>query len=116
MIPDKKEHSLNFFAPRGTTMRREVRVISLILAGWLLAIIGFQMVVIVLEQRFESMLNDLTFFNLPIHFWLTGQLLPLWFILLCAAFNLWMDRHTPQQREGSLRFHIPAADSPKKGE
>lgn len=111
----KKEHSVNFFLPKGENMRSEVRVISLVLAAWFVAIVGFQLIVILLENRFSSMLNDLTFFNLPIHFWLTGQFLPLWFVLLCAAFNLWIDRHTPKEHEGSLRFRIPASDSRRKG-
>ena len=105
------EHSgckgLNFFKPRGTTMRGEVRVIKLILSGWLVAIVGFQLFAYLLEANYsEFLLTDLTFFNLPIQFWLTGQFLPLWFIILCVLFNLWMDRHTVQSEEGSLRFRI----------
>lgn len=98
---------LNFFKPRGATMRGEVRVIKLILSGWLAAIVGFQFFAYLLEANYsELLLSDLTFFNLPIQFWLTGQFLPLWFIILCVLFNLWMDRHTVQSEEGSLRFRI----------
>jgi putative solute:sodium symporter small subunit len=98
---------LSFFKPRGATMRRELRVIRLILAGWLLAIVGFQLFAYLLEANYsELLLEDLTFFNLPIQFWLSGQLLPLWFIILCALFNIWMDRNTTQTLEGSLRFRI----------
>jgi putative solute:sodium symporter small subunit len=86
-------------------MRGEVRVIRLVLAGWLAAIVGFQMFVYLLEINYsELLLNELTFFNLPIHFWLTGQFLPLWFIILCALFNFWMDRHAVGGLDGSLRF------------
>ena len=98
-----------FFRPLGATMRSEVRVIKLVLAGWLAAIIGFQLFAYLLEVNYsELLLTDLTFFNLPIQFWLTGQLLPLWFIILCVLFNFWMDRHTVQSKEGSLRFRIKA--------
>ena len=86
-------------------MRGEVRVIKLILSGWLIAIVGFQLFAYLLEANYSKLLlKDLTFFNLPIQFWLSGQLLPLWFIILCVIFNVWMDRHTVQSLEGSLRF------------
>lgn len=104
---------LSFFKPRGKTMRGEVRIISLILSGWLIAIVGFQLFAYFLEVNYsELLLEDLTFFNLPIQFWLSGQLLPLWFIILCGVFNVWMDRHTVHSTEGSLRFRI----KPVKGE
>lgn len=100
---------LSFFRPHGTTMRSEVRVISLILAGWLIAIVGFQLFAWQLEANYsELLLTDFTFFNLPIQFWLTGQLLPLWFIILCVLFNIWMDRHGGRSAENSLRFRIKA--------
>ena len=88
-------------------MRSEVRVIRLVLAGWLVSILGFQLFVYLLEVNYsELLLNDLTFFNLPIHFWLTGHFLPLWFIILCAVFNFWMDRHSVRSLDGSLRFTV----------
>ena len=100
----------SFFKPRGATMRGEVRVITLILSGWLIAIVGFQLFAYILEVNYsELLLEDLTFFHLPIQFWLSGQLLPLWFIILCVLFNIWMDRHSVKSREGSLRFRIKAA-------
>ena len=101
----------SFLKPRGATMRGEVRVIRVILAGWLLAIVGFQLFAYFLEVSYsELLLKDLVFFNLPIQFWLSGQLLPLWFIILCALFNIWMDRNSVQSTEGSLRFRIKQAD------
>jgi putative solute:sodium symporter small subunit len=85
----------------------EVRVIKLILLGWLAAIVGFQLFAYFLEASYSIiLLEDLTFFNLPLQFWLTGQFLPLWFIILCVLFNIWMDRHAKQSTEGSLRFRI----------
>jgi hypothetical protein len=102
---------LSFFRPRGETMRGEVRVIWLILAGWFFSIIGFQLFVYLLEVNYsELLLNEWTIFNLPVHFWLTGHFLPLWFILLCALFNVWMDRHSPRNVEGSLRFMVRTYD------
>ena len=98
---------LSFFKPRGKSMRGEVRVIRLVLAGWLVSILGLQIFVYLLEVNYsELLLNELTFFNLPIHFWLTGQFLPLWFIILCALFNVWMDRHAARSLSGALRFTV----------
>lgn len=92
-------------------MKGEVRVIKLILAGWLIAIVGFQLFAYYLEASYSPLLlQDLTFFNLPIQLWLSGQLLPLWFIILCALFNIWMDRHSFKSQEGSLRFRIRPDD------
>ena len=98
---------VNFFRPRGITMRRETRVIALVLAVWLLAIVGSQGVISFLVRSQQgALLSRWTLFNLPIPFWLTGQFLPLWFIILCVLFNIWMDRHSVQSTEGSLRFRI----------
>lgn len=110
-MPDRSEsRGTSFFRPQGRTMRSEVRVIKLVLAGWLLAIVGFQALVYLLEVNYsELLLNELTFFNLPVHFWLTGQFLPLWFIILCAVFNFWMDRHAVKSLDGSLRFRVPGS-------
>ena len=101
---------LSFFKPRGKSMRGEVRVTRLVLAGWLVSILGLQFFVYLLEVNYsELLLNELTFFNLPIHFWLTGQFLPLWFIILCVLFNFWMDLHSVRSLDGSLRFKVPGA-------
>ncbi|MDD2367518.1 MAG: DUF4212 domain-containing protein [Desulfuromonadaceae bacterium] len=109
MISNSSDTEPSFIKPQGATMRSEVRVIKLVLAGWFLAIVGFQLFAYLLEANYSALLlTDLTFFNLPIQFWLTGQLLPLWFVILCVIFNLWMDRHTIQSSEGSLRFRIKA--------
>ncbi|MHB8057435.1 MAG: DUF4212 domain-containing protein [Desulfuromonadaceae bacterium] len=101
------KNDLSFFKPRGATMRGEVRAIKLVLLGWLIAIVGFQLFAYYLEASYSVLLlEELTFFNLPIQFWLTGQFLPLWFIILCVLFNIWMDKHSKQSTEGSLRFRI----------
>jgi putative solute:sodium symporter small subunit len=107
---DDDFRGISIFKPRGRSMRSEVRVIRLVLAGWLVSILGFQIFVYLLEVNYsELLLDELTFFNLPIHFWLTGQFLPLWFIILCALFNIWMDRHSVRSLDGSLRFTVPGA-------
>lgn len=99
--------NISFFKPRGAAMKAEVRVIKLVLSGWLIAIVGFQLFAYFLEASYSVLLlKELTFFNLPLQFWLSGQLLPLWFIILCGLFNLWMDRNSMQSTEGSLRFRI----------
>ncbi len=106
--PNKR---VSFFRPRGSTMRGETRVIKLVMAGWLAAIAGSQLFVWFLETNHSALLlNDYTFFNLPVHFWLTGQFLPLWFILLCILFNIWMDRHAARSLDGSLRFRIRSGE------
>jgi uncharacterized membrane protein len=111
MAGQDRKGSLSIFRPRGTSMRGEVRVIGLVLAGWLVAIVGFQLFVYLLEVSYsELLLNELTFFNLPIHFWLTGHFLPLWFIIICALFNFWMDRHAVRSLDGSLRFTVRGSD------
>ncbi|GFE60188.1 DUF4212 domain-containing protein [Geobacter sp. AOG2] len=107
MEESRTDKEISFFRPRGTAMRGEVRVIWLVLAGWFVAIVGTQAFVYLLEVNYsELLLNEMTFFNLPIHFWLTGQLLPLWFIILCVLFNIWMDRHAARRLDGALRFRI----------
>lgn len=106
-MPESKRRDINFFKPRGNKTPGEIKLIMLVLAGWLLAIIGIQLFIYLLEINYsEILLEELTFFNLPVHFWLTGQFLPLWFIILCVVFNFWMDRHADRSLDGSLRFRV----------
>lgn len=96
---------VNFFRPRGTAMRRETRAIVLVLLGWLAAIVGSQGIVCLLVRwEHAGLLPHWTFFNLPVSYWLTGQYLPLWFIILCVLYNLWMDRHASRDLDGTMRF------------
>ncbi|KAA0893447.1 DUF4212 domain-containing protein [Oryzomonas rubra] len=107
MEESRTDREISFFRPRGTAMRGEVWVIWLVLAGWFAAIVGIQACVYLLEINYsELLLEEMTFFNLPIHFWLTGQVLPLWFIILCVLFNIWMDRHAARRLDGALRFRV----------
>jgi uncharacterized membrane protein len=88
-------------------MKGQVSAIRRVLTGWLVAIVGIQIFVYMLEVNYsELLLREFTVFNLPIQFWLTGHFLPLWFIILCAIFNLWMDRHSSRNLDGSLRFRV----------
>lgn len=90
--------------PRGG-LQGEMRVNMLILAGLLFAVVGSQLAIWYLEKTLvEYWLSEIIFFNLPIHFWLSGQFLPLWFVLLGVVFNLWMDRHEARTFEGTIRF------------
>lgn len=111
-MPEHRCNYVNIFKPRGKAMRGETTVIALVLAGWLLAIAGFQVVVYFLGHSAQGAdLSRWSFFNLPLSFWLTGQFLPLWFIILCVVFNIWMDRHAARSLDGSLRFRVrPARD------
>jgi putative solute:sodium symporter small subunit len=105
MEESRTDRGISFIRPQGTAMRGEVRGIRLVLASWFCTIIGFHVFIYLLEINYsELLLNEMTFCNLPIHFWLTGQLLPLWFIILCVLFNVWMDRHEASRLDGSLRF------------
>ncbi|WP_243372565.1 sodium/substrate symporter small subunit [Geotalea sp. SG265] len=93
MNAGKEPYRVNFFRPKRGYMRDEVRITILILLGWLILTFGFQLLLVLLGDRSgQSALTLRTFFTLPFHFWFTGQFLPLWFIILCIAFNLCIDR------------------------
>ncbi len=91
---DKREwYEVNLFAPKKGYMGGEVAVILMILVGWGVMTFGFQFLLYLLAAPTgESFLTHYTFFNLPFHFWFTGQFLPLWFIILCVVFNIYIDR------------------------
>ena len=101
------QDDVNVFRCAGPRKRPAIRIITLVLAAWLLAVVGSQGAVYFLEYtRQGTQLAQYTFFNLPISYWLTGHFLPLWFILLCVVFNLWMDRHAGGTPDGALRFRV----------
>jgi len=87
-------YDVNLFRPKKGYMGGEVGIIFIILFGWGVVTFGFQFAVWLLGPHGSSILTEVTFFNLPFHFWFTGQFLPLWFILLCIVFNLYIDRLT----------------------
>lgn len=114
MSENSAKRSINMFRPLPGTMRDEVLVIVMLLLAWLLAVVGTQVGIFILEKSLDGFwLTELIFFNLPIHFWISGQFLPLLFIGLCLLFNLWMDRHEVRRMESTIRFRAPGR---KKGE
>lgn len=84
----------NFFRPRPGYMARKVRLIRLVLLGWAAATFGLSGLLVFLQRtpRGASVLTDLTLLGFPLHFWLTGQLVILFFVLLCLFFNVGVDR------------------------
>lgn len=95
MSHQNKRYQVNLFRPRKGQMRDEVLIIFAILFGWGVCTFGFQILLAVCcGTGAEALLTGLTLFNLPLHFWFTGQFLPLWFIVLCVIFNLYIDRIT----------------------
>lgn len=88
-------YRVNLFKPKQGYMRGEVAIILAVLVGWGVATFGFQLLLTLLaDPRGGSALTRFNFFNLPFHWWFTGQMLPLWFIILCALFNFGIDRLT----------------------
>jgi putative solute:sodium symporter small subunit len=95
------DYSVNFFRPRAGFMRREVRFIWAMLAGWALLTFGFQFLLVLVQRNpaGESIVTETAIFGFPFHFWFTGQFLIVWFILLCLIFNLFLDRLTDRYRK-----------------
>lgn len=96
-MSDKRDfYEVSIFRPKKGPMGEEVRIIFAVLWGWGVATFGFQLLLRLMAEtpRGESLLTRVPFFNLPFHFWFTGQFLPLWFVVLCIAFNIYIDRLT----------------------
>jgi putative solute:sodium symporter small subunit len=95
------EWRVNFFRPRPGFMRKEVRCIWVMLAGWALCTFGFQFLLVLLQRNEagESLLTAAGFLGFPFHYWFSGQFLIIWFILLCLFFNLFIDRLNEQYRK-----------------
>lgn len=95
MSDQTKRYQVNLFRPKKGHMRDEVLIIFAILFGWAVCTFGFQIVLALARGTGAgALLTGLTLFGLPLHFWFTGQFLPLWFIVLCIVFNLYLDRIT----------------------
>ena len=95
MSEQNNRYQVNLLRPKKGHMRDEVLIICAILFGWAVCTFGFQILLAVSRGTGAgSILTGLTLFNLPLHFWFTGQFLPLWFIFLCIVFNLYIDRIT----------------------
>ena len=100
------EFYISLFSPKRGSMRDEVAIILAVLIGWGGVTFGFQFLLRVLGGASgESMFTTHTFFNLPFHFWFTGQFLPLWFVILCVIFNWYIDRITLRHSRKRDRGH-----------
>ena len=103
--PDRKPE-VNLFRPKSHAMKGEVLAMLAVLVGWGVAVFGFQLwLVLSADSSGSSWLEKFTFFNLPFHFWFTAQMLPLWFIIICALFNLFMDRLTERRSRKGEQYH-----------
>lgn len=98
------KYSVNLLRPKSAYMKGEVITMIFILALWGVASFGFQLwLKLSAGPAGKSWLESFTFFNLPFHYWFTAQMLPLWFIIICALFNMCIDRLTlreSRRREG----------------
>ena len=95
-----------FMHKPGSRSFSERNLIVAILVAWGTLPFGFQLLVWLLgDQNGQSVLTRFTFFNLPFHFWFTGQFLPLWFIILCVLFNLYTDRVSARHATRRFRSH-----------
>ena len=91
-----EDYYVNMFKPKQGYMVDELAIIIAILIGWGALNFGFQALLAFMAESpvGDGPLTRITFFSLPLHFWFTGQFLPLWFIILCVIFNLYIDRVT----------------------
>ena len=105
MNSSRDRYTVNLFKPNKGYMREEVRIIILIFCGWLLVTFGFQFLLRLLAGAGDCFLTMRTFFTLPFHFWFTAQFLPLWFIILCIIFNIYIDRLTESHSRRRDRSH-----------
>jgi len=104
---DREWYDVNIFRPKKGYMTGEVAIILFVLLGWSVANFGVQVVLWLLAEtpQGEGILTRLTFLSFPWHFWFTAQFLPLWFIILCILFNVYIDRHTEQHSRRKDRSH-----------
>ncbi|AJE04295.1 DUF4212 domain-containing protein [Geobacter pickeringii] len=107
MQQDRERYDVNLFRPRQGYMTGEVAIILAVLLGWGMVNFGFQAVLRLLAETpaGEGIFTRLTFLSFPWHFWFTGQFLPLWFIILCILFNIYIDRHTERHSRRRDRSH-----------
>jgi putative solute:sodium symporter small subunit len=97
MNHEHEPYRVNLFRPKNGYMRGEVIVMLAALIAWGVVTFGFQLLLRLSDTPQGSWLTTFSFFNLPFHFWFTAQMLPLWFIIICALFNLRIDRLSMQQ-------------------
>lgn len=101
-----KKYRVNLFRPKSAGMKGEVVAILTVLAVWGIVTFGFQLwLALSAGASGKSSLENLTFFNLPFHYWFTAQMLPLCFIIICVLFNLFVDRLTLRQSRKREGYH-----------
>ena len=96
MDQKRAPYTVNLFRPQKGYMTEEVVIIFTALFGWGVMTFGFQLLVWFVDEHatWAGALARFRFFNLPFHFWFTAQFLPLWFVILCFIFNIYIDRLT----------------------
>jgi putative solute:sodium symporter small subunit len=103
--PDRK-FAVNLFRPKSAYMKGEVLTMLFILVLWGVAAFGFQLwLMLSAGPAGKSWLESFTFFNLPFHYWFTAQMLPLWFIIICVLFNVFIDRLTEKESRRREGYH-----------
>jgi putative solute:sodium symporter small subunit len=103
--PDSR-YSVNLFRPKSAYMKGEVLAMLFILLLWGGAAFGFQLwLMISADSSGRSWLEGFNFFNLPFHFWFTAQMLPLWFVIICALFNMIIDRLAMKETRHREGYH-----------
>lgn len=101
-----KKYQVNLFRPKSIGMRGEVFAILAVLALWGIVTFGFQLwLALSSSPSGKSPLESFTFFNLPFHYWFTAQMLPLFFIIICVLFNLFIDRLTERELRKREGYH-----------
>jgi len=106
MNSSDKKYQVNLFRPKSAAMKGEVFAILAVLAVWGIATFGFQLwLALSADASGKSPLESFTFFNLPFHYWFTGQMLPLCFIIICALFNLFVDRLAIRESRKKEGYH-----------
>ena len=95
-----EDNRVNFFLPRPGFMRREVRLIKVMLLAWLIGAFGFPLLLVELQQNAlgESSWTETLYLGFPLHFLISGQGVILFFILICFLFNALMDLLTARRR------------------
>lgn len=102
---------VNLFRPNTPFLRREVRLIVLMLVAWGGVSLGYQLVLAIFYPG-ESPEPGSGPFGFPFHVWYAGQAAIFLFLLIALVFNLILDgiedRETPRggQRRGAVGRHL----------
>lgn len=106
MESSDRKFTVNLLRPKSAYMKGEVMAMLFILILWGAASFGFQLwLVLSAGPSGKSWLESFTFFNLPFHYWFTAQMLPLWFIIICVLFNMFIDRLTIKESRRREGYH-----------